>query len=166
MKRSNRKILLILNDAPTRPKDVEFSNIELLFLAKNTISLTQPLNQGIIKAVKDRYKTLLTEFILSQEDANGFACDYLASIKRVDIFQTYKMLHQSWNQISVDTIINCWRKTFENMNIQEEPSNDPNQQHIDDEENLDIHEVAKFNNEDFIVDACRIICRNPFWKKK
>lgn len=50
----NRKILLLLDNVPSHPS-VQMSNVELCFLPKNTTSLIQPLDMGIIKSFKDHY---------------------------------------------------------------------------------------------------------------
>jgi hypothetical protein len=45
MKFESRKILLLLDDAPVHPIDVQYSNIELFYFPPNVISLIQPLGQ-------------------------------------------------------------------------------------------------------------------------
>ncbi|KAG0436500.1 Tigger transposable element-derived protein 6 [Dictyocoela muelleri] len=49
-----RKILLILDNAPSH-SEVSHSNVELLFLPKNTTSIIQPLDIGVIKAFKSHH---------------------------------------------------------------------------------------------------------------
>ncbi|KAG0440034.1 Tigger transposable element-derived protein 1 [Dictyocoela muelleri] len=60
MKTEGRKILLILDNAPSHPSMV-LSNIEFLFLPKNTTSIIQPLDMGIIKAFKSHYFNALID---------------------------------------------------------------------------------------------------------
>jgi len=55
MKKENRKILLLLDNAPVHNTDKVFSNIELYYLPLNSTSKIQPLDQGIIKAFKAHY---------------------------------------------------------------------------------------------------------------
>ena len=43
----------------------EPSNIKILFLQPNITSILQPLDLGIIKSLKDRYKSYLSSFITS-----------------------------------------------------------------------------------------------------
>ena len=51
LKRTDRQILLFLDNAPCHPSSMKgmFSNIKIEFLPKNTTSRTQPLDAGIIK---------------------------------------------------------------------------------------------------------------------
>ncbi len=51
----NRKILLVMNNLSGHLIN-EPSNIEFCFLPPNTMSLTQPLDQGIIHSFKSIYK--------------------------------------------------------------------------------------------------------------
>ena len=68
IKIQNIKILLIVNNAPSHVFD-EFSNIEMLYLPKNTTSLLQPLDMGIIKAFKNDYQNyLIDQFIDNEKD--------------------------------------------------------------------------------------------------
>ncbi|KAG0425014.1 Tigger transposable element-derived protein 6, partial [Dictyocoela muelleri] len=59
---ADRKILLVLDNAPSHPY-VVLSNVELMFLPKNTTSIIQPLDMGIIKAFKDHYFNALINSI-------------------------------------------------------------------------------------------------------
>ena len=48
------KVLLIINNAPGHPQSIsmEDENVQVIFLPPNTISLLQPLDQGVIRCVK------------------------------------------------------------------------------------------------------------------
>lgn len=150
MKCSNRKILLILDNAPVHPTDLELSHIEFLFLPKNCTSKIQALDQGVIKAFKDKYRTHLSEFILSQNDDIGESCDFLTSLRRLDLFQVYLILHQSWLELSENIIINCWRKSFENMGKMTEDTKEITKDH--DIENDQIHEIVNVDDNQFFED--------------
>ncbi|KAG0422018.1 Tigger transposable element-derived protein 4 [Dictyocoela muelleri] len=58
IKKQKRKILMLIDNAPVHPKDLELSNIELFYFLPNTTSLVQPLDQEILKAFKDGYKKI------------------------------------------------------------------------------------------------------------
>ena len=51
-----RRILLVLDNAPVHKIQKNFSNINLQFLPPGTTSKTQPLDQGIIRSFKAQYK--------------------------------------------------------------------------------------------------------------
>ena len=46
------KVVLILDNAPGHPKDLNHPNVEIVFLPPNTMSIIQPLDQGIISTFK------------------------------------------------------------------------------------------------------------------
>ena len=50
-KNKKRKVLLFIDNAPSHTES-ELSNIRLVFLPANTTTITQPLDQGIIKNFK------------------------------------------------------------------------------------------------------------------
>jgi hypothetical protein len=54
MKRQNRKILLLADNAPTHLVDetIQLSNVNVHFLPPNTTSHLQPLDAGIINSFK------------------------------------------------------------------------------------------------------------------
>ena len=52
MRLEDRKILLLLDNAPAHPQ-VKLNNIKLAFLPPNTTSLSQPMDQGIIQTMKN-----------------------------------------------------------------------------------------------------------------
>jgi hypothetical protein len=41
----------------------QYTNIQVDYFPQNTKSATQPLDQGIIKVVKDRYHAILTNYL-------------------------------------------------------------------------------------------------------
>ena len=49
---ANRKIDLIIDSCTSHPHIEQFNSIELIFLPPSTTSHTQPMNQGIIRALK------------------------------------------------------------------------------------------------------------------
>ena len=55
MKKSNRSILLLLDNA-TPHVDLPLSNVKLVFYPPNCTSHIQPLDQGIIRSFKAYYK--------------------------------------------------------------------------------------------------------------
>ena len=65
----NRKVFLFLDDNATcHPESLKngLTNIEPVFLPKNTTSRLQPLDAGIIKNCKLKYRKQLRSFIVSR----------------------------------------------------------------------------------------------------
>ena len=52
MRRQNRQVLLLLDNVPSHPKNMNVTNVKLVFIPANTTSMLQPPDQEIIKTVK------------------------------------------------------------------------------------------------------------------
>ena len=68
MRRQNLQVLLLLDNAPSHPKDVNVTNVKLVFLPANMTFMLQPLDQGIIKAVKTIYQKRLQQSVSAKMD--------------------------------------------------------------------------------------------------
>ncbi|XP_071056464.1 tigger transposable element-derived protein 1-like [Onthophagus taurus] len=64
------KVLLLIDNAPGHPQDLEYENVEVKFLPKNTTLLLQPLDQGIISTFKALYIKRAFTYILEQMENN------------------------------------------------------------------------------------------------
>ena len=54
--KENRKVILIVNNCPAHPNTEGFKAVELVFLPPNTTSKTQPMDQGVIRSLKAKYR--------------------------------------------------------------------------------------------------------------
>ncbi|CAK1582598.1 unnamed protein product [Parnassius mnemosyne] len=54
-----RRIIFFIDNCPAHSKDIELKNITLVFLPPNATSKLQPMDQGIIKVLKQGYRTRL-----------------------------------------------------------------------------------------------------------
>ena len=53
-----RKIALIVDNCPAHPTVTGLKWVELIFLPPNTTSVTQSIDQGVIIALKAKYRSL------------------------------------------------------------------------------------------------------------
>lgn len=108
--RKKRSILLFLDNAPCHPPNLveKFSNIGIKFLPKNTTSKTQPLDAGVIANWKVKYKKRLLRYVCSKVDQGKSASDI---VKSVDISMAIQWGRQAWDEVSPETIKQCFRKT-------------------------------------------------------
>ena len=85
-----RKVILFWGNSTCHPETAQtcIENIKLVFLAKNTASQLQPLDAGIIRNFKHKYRKLLVCYVVSWIDEGKTASQTIA----------WKMLHhQSMN---------------------------------------------------------------------
>ena len=54
--REGRKVVLIVDNCPAHPRVKDLKAINLVFLPPSTTSKTQPMDQGVIRALKAHYR--------------------------------------------------------------------------------------------------------------
>ena len=78
MRLEKRKVALIVDNCPSHPVVSNLTNVEVFYLPPNTTSHTQPCDQGIIQALKVKYRSqLLTKFLDSVDDDVTFRATVL-----------------------------------------------------------------------------------------
>jgi len=105
MERQNRKVLLLLDNAPCHPH-FELNNVKLIFLPPNTTAATQPLDAGIIRCFKLKYRQLLLNHLLISDNITEGIHNYLKSI---NVKHAIKWILLAWNDIKMPIFINCFK---------------------------------------------------------
>ena len=109
----NRRILLLVDNCPGHPKVEGLTHIRVEYLPKNTTSLIQPCDAGIIKVFKGHYRSLVTKRILrDMEQYPNF--DAMTLCKGITILNAVHMTAQAWNFVTSQTIRNCFKKALGN----------------------------------------------------
>ena len=81
----------------------ELAGIDLILLPPNTISVTQPMDQGVIQSLKAEYRTKVVRKYIN-------AIDSYKELPNIRILDAMIMLEQAWSTLPSITIINCFRK--------------------------------------------------------
>lgn len=105
--RINRKVLLILDNCSAHGKAESLpplTNTEVLYLPPNMTSKIQPMDAGIIRSFKARYRLHFSRQLLSNIE-NGFSAP-----AKIDILTGIRFTVQAWNEVQDTTIANCFRK--------------------------------------------------------
>ncbi|XP_050049629.1 tigger transposable element-derived protein 6-like [Dermacentor andersoni] len=96
-----RKVLFLVDNCPAHGTVPGLKSIQLEFLPANTTALLQPMDQGVIQALKSRFrKNLLRRMLLCMDEGN----DYW-----VDVLRAIYLLDDAWWQVSATTIASCFR---------------------------------------------------------
>ena len=98
-----RKVALIIDNCPAHPIIDNLSHIKLVFLPPNTTSVSQPMDQGIIRYLKANYRKRLVKAILRSLDSNK-------PLTKVSLLTALHLLASAWNEVSQATIVNCFKK--------------------------------------------------------
>ncbi|XP_057305268.1 tigger transposable element-derived protein 4-like [Hydractinia symbiolongicarpus] len=99
-----RKIALIIDNCTAHPHVENLEWVELIFLPPNTTSRTQPMDQGIIRALKAKYRSLAVRKLIK-------ALDEEKSTPKFSILAAMYMLRKAWDDVSNKTFTNCFRKS-------------------------------------------------------
>jgi hypothetical protein len=102
--KEERKVLLFLDNCSCHSENLIFSNIKIIFLPKNSTSVLQPCDAGIIKCIKGQYRTQLVKHLIAYLDNEK------NSVPAINLLDAIYMLSASWRKISENTIKNCFIK--------------------------------------------------------
>ncbi|KAG0428005.1 Tigger transposable element-derived protein 1 [Dictyocoela muelleri] len=75
--------------------------------------MIQPLDQGVINTFKSIYKNKLNARLESQIESS-YEKTYYDFQKEFRIIDSVKLFLESWNNMSTESIINCYRKAIDN----------------------------------------------------
>ena len=105
----NWKFLLFLVNALSHPKTLQgnLKNIKLVFLLKNTTSQLKLCDASIIQNFKVKYYKQFLKHVISRID-NGKKASEI--IQRVDLLHCMRWVNQAFEQITQDTIKDCFEK--------------------------------------------------------
>ena len=101
--KENRKIALIINNCPAHPTIGDLSNLKLIFLPPNTTSVSQPMDQGVIKCLKAFYRRRLVNLMIK-------CLEQGQDLPKISILHALQLLVASWNDVTKTTITNCFGK--------------------------------------------------------
>ena len=102
LRKESRSIILFMDNARCHPEDVagKYSNVKVVFLPRNTTSVLQPADLGIIKNFKVHYRKLLLCHILSKIEECNTASEVVQS---VTILNAVRWVAQAWEKVTPET---------------------------------------------------------------
>lgn len=123
-----RKAILLIDNAPTHPGQLENGDITVRFLPPNVTSLIQPMDQGVLEAFKRHYRGFLIRSILQEsESSNKSLTDALKSINMKNVIY---WCAQSWEKITSVTLQKSWNKLYEGLISEENGEDNDNLQQM------------------------------------
>jgi len=120
MRIQQRRILLLSDNVSSHPRPESpprnykgptppvLQYIQLEYFAPNMTAFIQPLDAGIIRSFKARYRQRLLEHMVNLFGKNpiSFSAD-----KTIDIYSAIMMATEAWDSVPSSLIFNCWQKT-------------------------------------------------------
>ena len=97
-----RKLALLIDNCPAHPSFSDLTNVQLVFLPPDTTSVLQPMDQGVIRGLIAHYWGKVVRRLCS-------ALDKTKTLPKISIIQAMKILVPSWEAVSAQAIVNCFR---------------------------------------------------------
>ena len=98
-----RKVALIIDNCQAHPIINNLSHVKLVFLRPNTTSVSQPMDQGVIRCLKAHYRKRLVKLILHSLDSNKL-------LPKVSLLTAFQLFVSAWNKVIQTAIVNCFKK--------------------------------------------------------
>jgi DDE superfamily endonuclease/Tc5 transposase DNA-binding domain len=118
---TQKKVALVWDNCPSHKILNNHADIEIILLPKNCTSRYQPLDQGILRALKCIYKKQLTLTLLELVDswdekrARGSkkrrGCAGLAYGYPAHLLDAAELVYDLWKNFAAETIVNCFLKS-------------------------------------------------------
>jgi len=114
--KQKRKVLLFVDNCPAHPKEIILTNIKLVFFPLNAMSKLQPLDQGVIKVLKQKYrKKLVQRYLLEMESMTD------EKTPKINVLHAIHYVSIAWDEIKPEVIKNCFNKAYFGNVSQEDP---------------------------------------------
>lgn len=107
-----RKAVLILDNASSHPDAEEMidGDIKIMFLPPNVTALCQPMDQGVLAAIKKRYRRKLLSSIVTGIDEGQ---DLITRLKKLDLLDVIGWVSASWDELEQITLVRSWKKLLD-----------------------------------------------------
>ena len=97
---------------------------KLKFLPANTISKSQPMDQGIIQTIKLKFCKRQLRHVISEMEKDKSKCES-ELLKNINILQAIYWINRSWQEVETSTIQKCFAKCgFRDFSRDESAFND------------------------------------------
>ena len=98
-----RSIALVIDNCAGHPHIENLKSIKLFFFTTEYNTATQPMDQGVIRSLKAKYRKNMVRQIIRNLEKNK-------ALPAISILNGMQMLVSGWNSVSIETIANCFRK--------------------------------------------------------
>ena len=113
----SRKVALLIDNGPALHESKNLTNINLIFVPPNATSVLQPMDQGVIRSLKAHYRKKVVRLCIKAMESNK-------PLPKINILQAMKHLVSSWNVVSKENIVNCFKKSNISQSNQQVAVND------------------------------------------
>ena len=105
MRVANCQVCLFVDNFSGHTVDYEPTNVQLEFFEPNLTPFVQPCDAGVIHCLKALYRCEFCHRAIELDDAGEH------EIYKINLLEGMMMVQRAWNQVSQQTITNCWNHT-------------------------------------------------------
>ena len=116
MNKEKRKVILFWYNATCHPETAQagLKSIKLVFLPKNATPRLKPLDAGIIRNFKHKYRKLLVRYVVSWVNERKTASQI---IEEVHVLKAITWLQTVWKRVVPETIKHCFKNVVLTLEI-------------------------------------------------
>ena len=116
----NCKILLILDNCSAHPKAelLVKDNVFGVYLPPNCTSLIQPMDNGILRSLKSKYRTQFMRRLLSEVNSGKPVREF---IREYNVRDMIYCVANAWNAVKPTTLKNGWHKLWPSLMFETAP---------------------------------------------
>ena len=129
--RQNRSIVMIVNNCPAHPHATGLKAVTLVFLPPNSTSVTQSMDQGVIRSLKVNYRKRFVTKKLKMMDA--------VNVQAISILDALHMMKALWGDVKHSTIANCYRRA----EFDPTPATPIDEEEDDADDNIALNQLAR-----------------------
>ena len=117
------KALLLPDNAPAYPEATSIvskeGDIKAMYLPPNTTVLCQPMDQGVLESLKQRYRKALLQRLLLEDQEGRSIIEFVKSINIKDVVF---MTPTAWDDLPSLTLARSWNKFLPAVDSAEQSS--------------------------------------------
>ena len=113
-RKQKRHILLFVDNFSGHDSPNYLTNVIIRYFPSNTTSRLQPLDQGVIRSFKSKYRRHLMNYLsfnlnqIQTQDIEGMKNELKRKIDSISLKETINWLTTSWTDVSEKCITNCF----------------------------------------------------------
>ncbi len=120
------KMLLLVDNAPAHPStdclQSTDGKVTTMFLPANTTSVIQPMDQGILEPLKNRYKKRLLQHLIIENESSSLTIPEV--LKQITIKDVVYWSAQAWDEASSSSLASGWKKLLQCETVSQQSVSD------------------------------------------
>lgn len=109
--------LLLIDNAPSHPEEMQLvcGDIKAIFLPPNVTSILQPMDQGVLQALKQNYRKMLLRSLLEENEEMTI----LQKLKKITIKDVIYWVAEAWDKTQKGALQKSWKNLWPDLEFVE-----------------------------------------------